>query len=345
MSSRPIELRTLLLWVVPICVSAIAVYWYGSGGRYVETDNAYVIRDHIDITPEVSGIVNQVLVRENQVVHKGELLVELDNRLEQIALDAEKAKLANIRAEAQSLKAAVLEKNGEMMVATQAAEYANRDLHRQEELWNRKLTAQSQVDSARRMADISNGSIDVLKLQRNQLLAKLGVDPKTSIEQFPMVKAAQAAVDHAQYQLDRTKIMAPADGIVSHCPKVGAKLELGRPAMVIVSNEPAEIEANFKETDLEWVRVGQAVTISVDTYPSHEFKGTVKSVAAATGAAFSLLPPQNASGNWVKVVQRIPVRLQIEGDSEEFPLRDGMSAQVSIDTGAHTRFDRWFHKH
>jgi len=345
MSSRPIELRTLLLWIIPITVSVVGVYWYGSGGRMVDTDNAYVIRDHIDITPEVSGIVDVVHVHENETVHKGESLIDLDHRLEQIALDAEKAKLASARAEVASLKAAITEKNGEMAVATQAAEYANRDLHRQLELWAKKLTAQTQVDSASRLADISNGSIDVLRLQRNQLLAKLGVDPKTAVDEFPIVKAAQAAVDHAQYQLDRTHIAAPADGIVSHCPKVGAKVELGRPAIVIVSSEPAEIEANFKETDLEWVRVGQPVKITIDTYSSHEFKGKVKSLAAATGAAFSLLPSQNASGNWVKVVQRIPVRIQIEPESEDFPLRDGMSAQVSIDTGAHSRFDRWFGKH
>lgn len=342
--STPKSTRAFFLWVAPILVSAVAIYLYGSGGRYVNTDNAYVVRDHVDITPEVSGMVKQVNVHENQVVNAGSVIVELDSTLERIALDAANAKLNTSRAEVRALKAAVTEKNGEMAVAQQAAEYALRDSHRQEELAARKLTAQASVDSAHRLSDISTGSVEVLKLQRSQLLAKMGTDWNAPIDQFPAVQAAKAEVDHAQYQLERTHLIAAQTGIVSHLPKVGARLEVGRPAFVIVSSASAEIEANFKETELEWVRVGQLVEIDIDTYPNKHFKGQVKSIAAATGAAFSLLPPQNASGNWVKVVQRIPVRITIEAD-DAFPLRDGMSVQVAIDTGKHSRFDRWFSSH
>jgi membrane fusion protein (multidrug efflux system) len=338
-----LTLRTLALWIIPTVISVIALIVYGRGGRFVDTDNAYVIRDHIDCAPEVAGTVLKVLVHENDTVTPGQELIELDSRLEIIALESARAKLSAARAEVASLKAAITEKNGEMTVASQAAEYALKDLHRQEELAAKKLTPQATVDSAHRLADISTGSIDVLKLQRAQLLAKLGLAPSTAVDDFPQVQAALAEVHHAEYQLDHTKIYAPQAGIVSHIPKVGAHLDIGRPALVIVSNQPAEIEANFKETDLEWVRVGQTVEVNIDTYAHHPMKGTVKSMAAATGAAFSLLPPQNASGNWVKVVQRIPVRIALEPTNDIPPLRDGMSAQIAIDTGAHTRFDRWFH--
>jgi membrane fusion protein, multidrug efflux system len=341
MTSQPV-VRQLLLWVVPLLVTAVAVYVYGSGGEFISTDNAYVIRDHVDITPEVGGITKQVFVHENQQVTAGTTLVELDAALEQIALEAAQAKLNAVRADMRALKAAVIEKNAEMVVAERAAGYAERDYQRQQELAARKLTAQVTVDSAHRLADISTGSIEVLKLQKAQLLAKIGSDPNVAIDQMPAVLAALAEVNHAQYQLTHTRIIAPQDGIVSHLPKLGTRLEAGRPALVIVSNAPAEIEANFKETDLEWVRVGQPVEIEIDTYSHRVLTGTVKSVAAATGAAFSLLPPQNASGNWVKVVQRIPVRIALNGAANLPLLRDGMSAEVSIDTGKHNRFERWF---
>ena len=157
-----------------------------------------------------------------------------------------------------------------------------------------------------------------------------------------MVRAALADLDKARVDLSHTRIAAPQAGIASHLPKVGSRVDAGRPAFAIVTDRSVWVEANYKETDLEWVRAGQSVAIDVDTYPNHSWHGHVESIAQATGAEFSLLPAQNASGNWVKVVQRIAVRIVLEPGAGDPPLRDGMSANVDIDTGTHTRFDRWF---
>jgi membrane fusion protein (multidrug efflux system) len=333
--------RRLLLWVVPALIAAISIYVYGSIGRFVSTDNAYLQRDHIDVTPQVSGDVREVLVTENQRVAVGQALVIIDDTLLQIAARQAASRLAAAREEIAALKAGYREKTGEIDVAKSAAHYANRDLERQQELLSKKLTAISQVDSARRSADLANGAIAVLQLQRAQIAARLGNDPALPTDQFAIVKTAAAEADRVHFDLEHTHIMAPQAGIVSHLPKVGNRLEIGRPAMAIVTEKNLWVEANFKETDLEWVQPGQAVKISIDTYPNHIWHGQVESLSAATGAQFSLLPPQNASGNWVKVVQRIPVRIAVQPNASDPPLRDGMSASIDIDTGAHSHFDRW----
>jgi membrane fusion protein (multidrug efflux system) len=174
------------------------------------------------------------------------------------------------------------------------------------------------------------------------LLARLGGRADRPVDDYPPVKAAAEDLERARVDLGHAHLYAPQAGIISHLPKIGSRLDAGRPAFAIVSDHAVWIEANFKETDLEWVRAGQKVEIDIDTYPGHRWQGHVESISQATGAAFSLLPAQNASGNWVKVVQRIPVRIALQPGKDDPPLRDGMSATVQIDTGAHTRFDRWF---
>jgi membrane fusion protein, multidrug efflux system len=334
--------RRLLLWVVPLLIAAGGLYGYGSSGRYVSTDNAYVQRDHIDVAPQVAGDVREVYVKENEPVVAGQPILALDDSLLKIAERAAEARLAAARDDIAALKAGFREKNGEIAVARRAAEYAQRDLKRQQELAERKLTAVSQVDTAQRSADIASGSISVLELQRGQIAARLGDDSNLPVDHFAAVKAAQAELERVRYERAHTRITAPQAGIASHLPKVGNRVDLVRPAFAIVSTSTMWIEGNFKETDLEWVQPGQAVEITIDTYPNHHWRGRVESVSAATGAQFSLLPPQNASGNWVKVVQRIPVRVALTSEEGDPPLRDGMSATIEIDTGPHTRFDRWF---
>jgi membrane fusion protein (multidrug efflux system) len=333
--------RRLLLWVVPTVVAAVSIYFYGSTGRFVSTDNAYLQRDHIDVTPQVSGDVREVLVTENQHVSMGQTLAVIDDTLLQIASRQAASRLVAAREEVEALKAGYREKTGEIEVAKRASLYASRDLERQQELLNKKLTAIAQVDTARRNSDLATGAISVLQLQRQQIAARLGDDPSLPTDQFAIVKTAAAEVDRVRFDLDHTHIIAPQAGIVSHLPKVGNRLEIGRPAMAIVTEKNLWVEANFKETDLEWVQAGQPVEISIDTYPNHTWHGRVESLSAATGAQFSLLPPQNASGNWVKVVQRIPVRIVVQPNANDPPLRDGMSASIEIDTGAHSHFDRW----
>jgi membrane fusion protein, multidrug efflux system len=334
--------RRILLWVVPAVAVAIAILLYGSAGRYVATDNAYVQRDRVDVAPQVSGDVREVYVAENARVAAGQPVLTLDDSLLKIAVAAAESRLIAARAEVEGAQASYREKSGEVELARQTAEYALRDERRQDELGLRKLAAQTAVDSAHRTADIAVGAIGVLELQRKQLAARLGGDATLAVDAYAPVQTALAERARARLELSYTRIAAPQAGVASHLPKTGARVELGRPAFAIVSDRSVWVEANFKETDLEWVRPGESAEVVIDTYPQRRWKGHVESISQATGAEFSLLPAQNASGNWVKVVQRIPVRVALELTGDDPPLRDGMSATVNIDTGPHSHFDRWF---
>ncbi|MEZ5565972.1 MAG: HlyD family secretion protein [Gammaproteobacteria bacterium] len=334
--------RAVLLWVVPAIIVAIAVYLYGSAGRYVSTGNAYVQQDRVNVVPQISADVLQVFVDENARVKAGQKILKLDDQLTRVAIQGAEAQLAAARANVESLKAACREKQGELAVARKTADYAVRDYERQRALLKRNLVAQAAVDAAHRSADFAVGGIAVLKLQLAQAVARLGGDANQPTDQNPTVLAAAADLERLRVDLGHTVVLAPQAGIVSHLPKVGDRAVVGLNAFAIVVDRALWVEANFKETDLEFVRPGQPVSVEVDTYGRRRWHGRVESISQATGAEFSLLPPQNASGNWVKVVQRIPVRIALSTTPDDPPLRDGMSADVKIDTGPHSRFSRWF---
>lgn len=339
---RPARLRSLLLWVVPALVVGAVLFLYGSGGRYVSTDNAYVQQDRIDVSPQVSGDVRQVFVTENQRVRAGDPLLALDDSVPRAAIHLAEARLDAARADVETLKAGYREKQGELVLAERTAEYSVRELRRQQELAARKLVAAAAVDSAHRTADLAVGAIEVLKLQLGQARARLGGSDEAPTDRHPSVVAAAAELERARIDLEHTVIRAPQAGIVSHLPKVGDRVLAGSSALAIVADQTLWVEANFKETDLADVRPGQPVVVQVDTYGGRKWQGQVESIAQATGAEFALLPPQNASGNWVKVVQRIPIRIALKIPEDAPPLRNGMSADVEIDTGAPPRYTRWF---
>jgi membrane fusion protein (multidrug efflux system) len=341
-NAGPRWVRPLLLWGLPLVVVAIGVYWYGSGGRYASTDNAYLKQDRIDVAPQISGDVREVRVLENAAVKPGDVVLVLDDTLLQVARMHAEAELAAARMEVESLRAAYREKAGEVAVARQASHYAVSELGRQQELANRKLVPAATLENATRSRDLAIGSIAVLELQLDQARAKLGGTADRPVDEHPTVRTAAAALEKANVDLEHTIVRAPRAGIVSHLPQTGDRVEAGRAAFAIVTEGGVYVEANFKETDLEWVRPGETATVEIDTYPGREWTGKVTSIAQATGSEFSVLPPQNASGNWVKVVQRVPVRISLEPRVDDPPLRSGASASVSIDTGPHTRFDRWF---
>ena len=334
--------RRLLVWVLPLVVVALGVWFYGSAGRYVSTDNAYLQQDRVDVAPQVAGDVLQVFVAENARVARGEPVLQLDDRMAKIAVASAEARLGTALADVEALKAAYREKLGQAAVAKRAAELSLRELDRQKQLADRRLIPASQLDAVQRSTDIALGGAAVLRLQIDQTSAKLGGNASLPTARYPAVRAATADLDRARLDLEHTLVRAPQAGVVSHLPKVGNRADAGRPAFAIVADGLIWVEANFKETDLEWVRPGQHVDVDVDTYGQHRWQGAVESISQATGAEFSVLPAQNASGNWVKVVQRIPVRIALRPGRDDPPLRDGMSANVRIDTGPHTRFDRWF---
>jgi membrane fusion protein (multidrug efflux system) len=335
-------IRRFLVWILPLAVMAGAVFIYGSAGRYVDTDNAYLHQDRVDVGARIAGVVTQVYVAENEHVTLNQPLIKLSDLTFVNDVQAAEAHLSSARTDIGALKATYFEKQGEVEVAKRAAEFARRDVARQREMAKEKLISAQALDTAERSATLAEGTIGVLQLQLVQAAARLGGNPNLSVDQYPLVRAALAELERAKSEVFFSLIVAPQSGIASHLPKVGARVEVGTPACAILSDKGFWIDANYKETDLEWVRVGQPVEIEIDTYSQRRWYGRVESISQATGAAFSLLPPQNATGNWVKVVQRIPVRVAITLRADDPPLRDGMSSTVTIDTGPHTRFDRWF---
>lgn len=339
---RPaVRWRALLLWVIPALVVGAAISVWGSAGRYVATDNAYVQQDRIDVAPQVSGEVRQVFVTENQRVQAGDRLLALDDSVPRAATHLAEARLNEARGDVETLKAAYREKQGEVALARTTASYSVREYERQRELARQKLVADATVDSAHRTADVAVGTIDVLELQLRQAGARLGGPPDIPTDDHPTVVAAAAELERARIDLEHTIIHAPQAGVVSHLPKVGDRLLAGSNALAIVADQSLWVEGNFKETDLAEVRPGQPAVVTIDTYGGRTWQGHVDSISQATGAEFALLPPQNASGNWVKVVQRIAVRIVLDDPAGEPPLRSGMSAGVEIDTGARSRFARW----
>ncbi len=334
---RRLRLRRILLLAGPLLVAAAAGYVYLTGGRYVGTENAYVKADMVMIAAQVSGPVVEVDVRENQRVARGDVLFRIDDQPYRIALRESEAELAGVANEIASLKASYVQKLEEKALAGSNLDYARRELERQSELLATRAPPRTKSDAAGPAAAVGRLRRGGPPLQRALCAAALGGDPEIAVADHPRYRKAEADIERARLDLERTVVRAPFGGIASNTPKLGQQVAgnatLASPVMSVVSESGAWIEANFKETDLTHVRPGQPVTVHVDTYPDRDWQGTVESISQATGAEFSVIPPQNATGNWVKVVQRIPVRIAIPAAAGDPPLRSGMSTSVEIDTG------------
>lgn len=329
--------RLLLLVLVPLLAVLIAGVAYLRGGRYVETENAYIKADKIPVSAEVSGIVSELLVKENQAVVAGQPLFRLDPAEFQLAVARTEAELAQVRTDLAALKANYREKQAEIQLARTRQAFAEKEQLRQADLLAQHFISASSFDDAKQENDLARQEISVLEQDLKRIGEALGGGTGIPVEQHPAFLGALARLEQAQLDLKRTEVRASLAGIVSKLPKPGQHIASGTIALILVASGNLWVEANFTETDLTHVKPGQPVTINVDTYPDTEWKGVVESLSPATGAEFSVIPAQNATGNWVKIGQRLPVRISIETTPDMPQLRAGLSTIVKIDTGHHRR--------
>jgi membrane fusion protein, multidrug efflux system len=328
------RLRRPLLWGVPLLMAAAGLYVYLTGGRYQSTDDAYLRAAEVAISANVSGRVSEVDVRDNQQVRRGQVLFRLDDRPFRIAVEAAQARLQGARLQVESMKADYRQRLADLGSAQSALTYAEREYRRESGLLASGIASQSQVDKALLARNEAQQSVAAAKQQITATVAKLGGEPDAAVNGHPLVEQAQAALDRALLNLSYATISAPADGIVTGVEhlQAGSYLPAATPAFVLVSTHDVWVEADFKEDQLARMRAGDPATVKIDAYPGHTFRAVVASITPGTGSQFSVLPPQNATGNWVKVVQRLDVRLRLEGSLPA--VRSGLSAAVTVDTGS-----------
>jgi membrane fusion protein (multidrug efflux system) len=325
--------RLVLLVAIPAVVIAGGLFWWLSGGRYISTENAYVKAHIVQIAPEVSGPVRRVPVLDHAPVRAGDVLLTIEPAPFRLALDIAEAELDAARSNVETLRATWREAVSELADAESRAAYAQRQWQRQEELARTGVLSASKRDEAQNDAKAAADRVTMVRDKLQRVLTALNGDPQLPAEQHPMVREKRAARDRAALELARTQIRAPVDGIVVNVrTQPGEQVKAATPLFALVAAHRPWVEANFKETELTNVRVGQRARVVLDIYPDVEWEAVVESLSPATGAEFAILPPQNASGNWVKVVQRLPVRLRLVPHAGEPQLRAGMTATVSIDT-------------
>jgi membrane fusion protein, multidrug efflux system len=311
-------------------------YWYVTGGQVMSTDDSYVGAETVGISTDVAGIVKEVDVTENEHVVPGQVLYRLDPRQFQIALDNAKANLAQTALTIDAMKQDYLQMRSDVVAqqAQVALNQANYD--RSASLVGTGAVSKATYDQGRFSLDVQRGKLESLRQQAAVQLAKLDGDPNIPVTQHPMYLQAKAQVAEAQRQLDDSVVTAPFAGIVTQVPAItpGKYLAASTTAFYLVATDYVWVDATPKETELTYVRPGQPVTVTVDTYPDAEWHGTVESISPAAAQQFSLLPAQNTSGNWVKVVQRVPMRVRVDTSDKNLPpLRAGMSVEVDVDTG------------
>jgi membrane fusion protein (multidrug efflux system) len=333
--------RVLLMVVVPLIAVLAGGLSYVYGGRYVSTDNAYVHAAKLMVSTDVSGIVDSVDVREGQSVKAGDVLFRLDPRPFQIALDNAKANLDQTALNIRAMKQDYVRMQNDTAAEQAQVELDQTNFTRNAALLRNATVSQATYDQARYTLETDKAKLQALQQQAAVQLARLGGNPDLPVEQHPQYLQAKAQVDEAQRQLDHTIVRAPFDGVATQVDALqpGTYLVSQTAALTntgaigLVATRDVWVDANMKETDLTHVKPGDRAKVYVDTYPGRVWSGSVQTIAPAAGSEFSILPAQNSSGNWVKVVQRIPVRVRVNVDSQSPPLRAGMSATVEIDTG------------
>jgi membrane fusion protein, multidrug efflux system len=328
------SLRWPLMIIAPLVVIAAAAYFYITSGRYQSTDDAYTRAATVSISSNVPGRVIEVDVRDNELIQKGATLFKLDDAPFRIAVDDAMARLASTRLQVESLKSTYKQRQVELRAARDTQAFAQTQFDRQSRLVQSGISSRTQFDQASHALDAARQEVANMQQQIGVALANLGGNPDIAPDKHPLVQEAQAALDRAQLNLSYTVIKAPIDGVVTRVEQlqVGDYIAASAPVFALVATGDTWIEANFKEVQLAHMQPGQTATIRIDRIPGKRFSAKVVSLSPGTGSQFSMLPPENATGNWVKVVQRVPVRLHITDNDAAMLLQAGLSADVKVDT-------------
>ena len=327
--------RILLLVVLPLVAVIAGFVFYLNGGRYVTTDDAYVGAPKVLITPDVSGKIVKVAIKEGQHVNANDVLFQVDPAPYQLALQQARAKRDDAKASYETLRANVTLYGQTIELVNQGIALKQRDVDRKSSLVKSAAGSQLDLDNSGTALVTAQAQMQLVKQQRSNALNQLLGNPDLPLEQFPAYAQAQAALDDAQRNLDLSTVRAPMNGTATQVDNIqlGRFVAAGTPILSVIDVSQPWVDANPKESDFTYVAVGQTVTIDVDAFPDHVFKGTVGSLSPGTGAQFAILPPQNATGNFVKVVQRVPMRIYFDtNDAAVRKLKAGMSSYVSIDT-------------
>ncbi|OOY29790.1 hypothetical protein BMI90_06095 [Thioclava sp. L04-15] len=332
--------KTWLLFLVPaLIVVGGAWYWLNSGGS-ASTENANYQMARIPIASQISGRVTQVYVSENERVKKGATLFKIDKKPYELALAKADAALASARLQVEQLRASYKAALADEKQAADNAAYQEKQLARQESLTASGASTQTALDAQRTTTQAAQDTLAAAEQKVAAALVALDGDPEIAVDDHPTVKAAIAAVNDAKYNLSLTEVTAPADGVIYQASsfKPGEMVGAGSSLFTLVDTSDVWVIANFKETDLTHMASGQSASVEFDAFPDREYHATVEAVGAGTGAEFSILPAQNATGNWVKVTQRVPVRLRLAEGSNLEGLRAGLSAKVTVDTAAQPHY-------
>ncbi len=323
--------RPLLMFGVPLIIIAIAGYMWATSGRFVSTDNAYVQQDKVSVASDVAGRIVAVNVHENQLVKAGDLLFRIDPDPYRIAVAQADAQIAGAQVQLQTLQASYAGTSADIQAARDGINAAQQDYDRQSELMRRGFTTRARLEQSQHGVEQARARYQSAVASAAEARSKLASGAQVPGEN-PQIAAARVARSKASLDLGRTEVRAPVGGQVSQADRlqVGQMMVTGLPAVTIVADNRSWVEANFKETDLNKMRVGQPAEVSFDAYPGLKLKGHVQSIGAGTGSEFSVLPAQNANGNWVKVTQRVPVRVAIDEKSPR-QLIAGLSADVRVD--------------
>ncbi len=329
------RLRMILLVALPLVAVAIGAVMYLGSGRYISTDNAYVGAQKVLITPDISGKIARIIVREGQHVKAGDELFEIDREPFRIAVDQAQAKLATVKTEFTNLKSDYRIYGGLADVAQQNAELKKTNVERKKALVASRAGSEVDYETAISAQLTAQLQAQLAVQRKDQAFNQLLGNPDLPIDKYPAYMQAAAALEQAQRDLDHTLLRAPIEGMATQVDSIqlGRFVIAGTPVFSVIDDSAPWIDANPKETDITNLQIGQRATVFVDTFPDTTFLGTVESVSPGTGAQFAILPAQNASGNWVKVVQRVPLRVRLDKDPMLGKLRAGMSAIVEIDTG------------